>query len=89
MSDRAHAYRDPALNFGALRLAALHEGGRTEETLATGGERECLYAHLCTCTQPAKLIAAGESLKPTPIRSVNWLDGSCLAPCSMYLESSS
>ena len=42
MSDRAPAYRDPALHFGALRLVALREGGRLKETPATENEREML-----------------------------------------------
>ena len=54
------------LHFDALRLVALHEGGRIEENLATENERKCLYAHLRTCTQPTQLFAAGESLQPTP-----------------------
>ena len=53
MSDRAPAYRDPVLHFDALRLVALREGDRTEETLATENERKCFYAHLRTCIQPA------------------------------------
>ena len=39
MSDRAPAYRDPVLHFDALRLVALREGDRTEETFATENER--------------------------------------------------
>jgi hypothetical protein len=42
MSDRAPAYRDPALHFDALRIVALRGGDRTEETLATENEREIL-----------------------------------------------
>ena len=56
---------------------------RTEETLATENEGKCPYAHLRACTQPTQLYAAGESCGPLPARSANWLDGLCLAPCSM------
>ena len=66
MSDRAPAYRDPASHFDVLRLVALREGDRSEETLATEKERKCLCAHLRTYTQPTQLYAAGESLQPTP-----------------------
>ena len=63
MSDRAPAYRDPALHFDALRLVALREGGRIEETLATGNERgKCIHAHLRAYTQPAQLFASGAQL---------------------------
>ena len=48
MSDRAPAYRDPALHFGALRLVALIGGDRMEEIPATENEGKCLYAHLRT-----------------------------------------
>ena len=64
--DRAPAYRDPVLHFDALRLVALREGDRIEETLATENEREMLYVHLRTYTQPTQLFAAEESLQPTP-----------------------
>ena len=40
MSDRVPTYWYPALHFEALRLAALREGGRTEDTLATENEGE-------------------------------------------------
>jgi len=66
MSDRARAYRDPSLHFDAPQLAALREGGRIEETLATENERKCLCANLRTYTRPTQLIAAGASLQPTP-----------------------
>ena len=55
------------MHFDALRLVALREGGRIEESLATEKEREkCLYAHLRTYIQPTQLLAAGESLLPIP-----------------------
>ena len=73
MSDRAPPYRDPALHFDALRLVALREGGRIEETLSTGNEREmliCAPAHvhsahtaLCCCSTAYSLL---------PARSANW-----------------
>ena len=66
MSDRTPAYRDPVLHFDAMRLVALREGGRIEETLATENEGRYLYAHLRTYTQPTQLFAAGESMHPTP-----------------------
>ena len=63
MSDRAPTYRDPALHFDALRLVALREGDRIEETLATENKREkCFYAHLRAYTQPTQLFAAGAPL---------------------------
>ena len=62
MSYRAPAYRDPVSHFDALRFVALREGDRTEETLATENENECLCAHLRTCTQPMQLLAAGAQL---------------------------
>ena len=42
MSGTAPAYRDPVLNFDALRLVALREEDRIEETLATKNKREML-----------------------------------------------
>ena len=42
MGGRAPAYLDPALHFDALRLVAVREGGRFEETLATENERKML-----------------------------------------------
>ena len=60
MRDRAPAYRDPALHFDALRLVALREGDRNKETQRTREKFIC--AHLRTCTQPAKLFAAGAPL---------------------------
>ena len=69
MSDRAPAYRDPALHFDALRLVALRERGRIEETLATENEIKmllrasahvhpahaalCCWSKLAAHTQPA------------------------------------
>ena len=89
MSDRASAYRDPVLHFDALRLVALREGERIEETprnSATENEQKILYAHLRTYTQPKHLFAAGESLQPT-LRT--GLMAPCLASCSVYLVSNS
>ena len=64
MSGRAAAYRDPALHFDTLRLAALREGGRIQKTLSTGNKREVLKcapahehsAHAALCCW-SKLIA--------------------------------
>ena len=51
MRDRAPAYRGPELHFDALRLVALREGDKIEETLARENEREVLIrAHLRTYT---------------------------------------
>ena len=33
------------MNFVALPLVALREGGRTEEAFATENEGKCIYAH--------------------------------------------
>ena len=70
MSNRAPAYRDPALRFDALRLVALWKGGMTEETLATENERKML---ICA---PANVHSAHASLccwstacSPHPARS--------------------
>ena len=49
MNGRAPAYRGPVLHFDAPRLAALREGGRIEETLATENEGKFIYVHLRTC----------------------------------------
>ena len=56
MSDRAPAYRNHAIHFDALRLVALREGGRTEETHATENEREMLIR------APAHVHLAREAL---------------------------
>ena len=69
MSDRAPAYRGPELHFDALRLVALREGGRTDETLAVENETQmpirapahvhsvpagtCCWGKLAAHTQPA------------------------------------
>ena len=42
MSSKTPTYRDPVSHFDALRLVALREGGRTEETIATENEGEML-----------------------------------------------
>jgi hypothetical protein len=88
MSDRAPAYRDPVLHFDALRLVALREGGRSRKPSQQGSREGCLYAHLCTCTQPTQLFAAGASLHPSPSLLCD-LHPSCLASCSMFLGSNS
>ena len=66
MSDRAPAYRDPVLHFGALRLVALREEDRIEESSQQKTREKCLYAHLRTYTQPTQLLAAEASFQPTP-----------------------
>jgi hypothetical protein len=43
MRDRAPAYRGHVLNFDALRFAALREGHRPEEALATENEGVVLH----------------------------------------------
>ena len=49
MSNRTPTYRDPALHFDALRLAALREGGRIEEALATENKKNP-YTRTCART---------------------------------------
>jgi hypothetical protein len=64
MSDRAPAYRSHVKHFDALRLVALREGDRTEETLAKENERGMLIrapahihpAHAALCCW-GKLVA--------------------------------
>ena len=90
MRDKAPAYRDPALHFDALRLAALHGAGRIEEALETENEREILIrapAHVHSAH--AALCCWSTAHIPLPARSAKSLDGACLAPCSMYLGSNS
>ena len=85
MRDRAPAYSDPVLHFDALRLVALREGGRIEETVATENEREMLIralAHVHSAHAARCRWSTGFS--PLPARSANWFDGPCLASCSMY-----
>ena len=63
----------PPVHFDALRPAALREGGRTEETLATENEREMLIRKLAhVYTQPTQLFSAGAHLRPTsnPLREL-------------------
>ena len=86
MSDRAPAYRDPALHFDALRLVALSEGDRIDYR-----ERERnAYARTCSRTlSPRSSLLQGQAYSPLPARSANWLDGPCLAFCSMYLGGNS
>ena len=67
MSDRAPAYRDSVSHFDALCLVALHEGGRIEECLATGNEREMLMRRACACKlSPRSPLLLENSLQPTP-----------------------
>ena len=90
LRDIAPACRGPVLRYETLSLVALCEGDRIEETLATENEREVLKrasahvhpdhaAHCCWSTASS----------PLPARSANWLDGPCLAICSMYLGGNS
>ena len=44
------------MHFDALRLVALCEGDKIENTLATKNERKCLYAHLRTCAEPTQVM---------------------------------
>ena len=88
MRDRAPAYRDLVLHFDALRLVALREDGRTEEALATENGRKN-YARISTrALSPPSSLLLEQACSPLPARSANWLDGPCLASCSMYLRGS-
>ena len=79
MSDRAPAHRDPSLHFDALRLVALLEGEIIENTSATERTKEkCLREHRRTYALP-------KSFSPLQARSVNWLDGPCLAPPALCI----
>ena len=90
MIGRVPGYRDPVLHFDALHLAALREGGKIEEALATENEREVLIrapprvysAHVAPCCWSA-------AFSPLPALSVNWIVGPCLASCSVYLGGNS
>ena len=75
MGDRARAYRGHILHFDALRLVALREGGRTEETLATEIER-IFYTRTCAHTLSSSLLL-GVACSPLPAHSANWLNGPC------------
>ena len=85
MGDRAPAYRDPALHFDALRLVALRERGRTEETLATENEREMLIrapahvhqAHAALCCW-SKHVAHSQSALRTGLMAPAWRPALCI-----------
>ena len=80
MSDKAPAFRDPAMHFDALRLVTPCEGGRIEDTLAKENERGMLIrapAHVHPVRAFSLLLE--KACSPLPARSVNWLDGPCLA----------
>ena len=81
--------RGPVLHFGALRLVALRKEGRAEEILAAENEREePMRAPEQVNSANAALRCWSAACSPLPARSANWLDGPCLASCSMYLEGS-
>ena len=90
MGDRAPAYRNSVLNFDALRLVALCEGGRIEETIATENEREIpIRVHAHVNSAHAALCCWSTASSPHPARFANWLDGAFFAPFSMYSGSNS
>ena len=72
MRDRAPAYRASVFHFDALRLVALRERDRIEETLATENEREMLMrapehvhtAHAALCCW-SKLAAHSQPILRT------------------------
>ena len=75
MGDRAPAYRDPALHFDALRLVALHEGDRTQETLATENEKKNACTRTCArALSPRSSLLLEQACSPLLARSANWLD---------------
>jgi hypothetical protein len=83
MSGRAPAYRDPVLHLDAPRLVKLREGGRIEETLATGKERGMpIRAPAHVHPVHAAICCWSTAYSSLPARSANWLDGPCLAFCS-------
>ena len=85
MSDRAPAYRDPVLNFDALRLVALREGDGTEETPATENEIEILIrapahvhpAHTTLCCWE-KLSAHSKPALRTGLMAPAWRPAQCI-----------
>ena len=79
MSCRAPAYPDPALHYGALRLAALREKDMTEETLETENEGNAYARTYARTLSPRSSLPLGQAYSPLPARSANWLDGPCLA----------
>ena len=86
MRGRAPAYRDPVLHFNALRLVALREGDRTEETLATENEREILIrapAHVHSA-RAALFLLLEHRLQPTPSPLCGLASWPLLGACSMY-----
>jgi len=85
ISDRAVAYRGPLLHFIALRILKLHEGGRTEETLATENEGKCLHANLHACTLAhaahscwGKLAAHTQPTLRTGLTAPAWCPALCI-----------
>ena len=72
------------------KCVVLREGDRTEESFATENEGEMLIrapAHV----HPAHATPCcwSTAFSSFPARSANWLDGPCLASCSMYTGSNS
>ena len=82
MGDRVPAYRDPALHFDALRLVALREGGRIEETLATENEREMLICALHSAYAAlfcwSKLTAHSQPALRTGLMAPAWCPALCI-----------
>ena len=90
MGDRAPAYRNSVLNFDALRLVALCEGGRIEETIATENEREIpIRVHAHVHSAHAALCCWGKPLAHSQPALRTGLMAPVLASCSMYLGSNS
>ena len=89
MSDRAPAYRDPILHFSALRLAALHEGGRIEEILAENERKIPIRAPAHAHLAHAALICWSKLAAHSQPALRTGLMAPALAPCSMYFGSNS
>ena len=52
--------------------------------------RENAYTRTCARTpSPRSSLLLEQACSPSPARSADWLDGPCLASCSMYLGSNS
>ena len=85
MSGRSPAYRDPALNFDALRLVALREGDVTEEALATENEGRMFIralahvhpAHEALCCW-SKLAAHSQPTLRTGLVAPAWRPALCM-----------
>ena len=85
MSDKAPAYRDPVLHFGALRLVALRKGGMILKVLAAVTEREMLIrapahvhsAHAALCCW-SKLAAHSQPALRTGLMAPAWRPALCI-----------